>query len=582
VRSRRPASIRPLPAVALTAASAVVLAVVLAVVGATVAIVVSAAPASAHARQERTEPVSGSRLDASPARVAVVFDEAVEAGTSALSLVDAAGAARALGPVGRADDLGVDADRVVVADVTEALGTGTYVVVWRVTSADGHPAQGAFTFSVGAVPPADVDGLVATLLAAQGNDAVVGALAALARWVSLSGLVVALGALAVTGHLVGPGAAAVPGATGGHPVAARLRRVVVGAAAAGAGASLLLVGLQVPLGSGGGIADALDPAGWADVVATRAGQGLVVRALVGVAAALVASVAPRRGWAAAAVGRCGAVLLGVAALAMALGGHGATGPAPVVGAVVTVAHVAAAGVWLGGVAVLVVVARGDAADAAVGAARRFSPLALGAVVVVAVGGLAQGVRQVGSPGALLDTPYGRLVVVKALGLAAVVVVARWSRSLVRTPAVAAGAVRGALRRTLAVEAALAIGVLGATALLSGAVPARIDTRAPYSATIVEGSLIADLWVTPGRVGTNELHVVVTSTGGSLDAVGELRVRVRNTDAGIATIEVPVETVGRGHVTTDALQLPAPGLWELEVVAASATGQTRFTTRFRVG
>ncbi|NBS28116.1 MAG: copper resistance protein CopC [Actinobacteria bacterium] len=38
---------------------------------------------------------------------------------------------------------------MAVAEVGQTLDDGTYVVVWRVTSSDGHPVQGSFTFVVG-------------------------------------------------------------------------------------------------------------------------------------------------------------------------------------------------------------------------------------------------------------------------------------------------------------------------------------------------------------------------------------------------------------------------------------------------
>ena len=40
-------------------------------------------------------------------------------------------------------------DTVLTVDVPDTLAEGTYVVSWRVVSADGHPVAGALTFSVG-------------------------------------------------------------------------------------------------------------------------------------------------------------------------------------------------------------------------------------------------------------------------------------------------------------------------------------------------------------------------------------------------------------------------------------------------
>ena len=46
-------------------------------------------------------------------------------------------------------------DTVLTVDVPDTLEEGTYVVSWRVVSADGHPVAGSLTFSVGQ-PSTDV------------------------------------------------------------------------------------------------------------------------------------------------------------------------------------------------------------------------------------------------------------------------------------------------------------------------------------------------------------------------------------------------------------------------------------------
>ena len=40
--------------------------------------------------------------------------------------------------------------RLLVADLLEELPEGSYIAVWRVTSADGHPISGAYRFAVSA------------------------------------------------------------------------------------------------------------------------------------------------------------------------------------------------------------------------------------------------------------------------------------------------------------------------------------------------------------------------------------------------------------------------------------------------
>ena len=72
-------------------------------------------------------------------------------------------------------------DTRVVASAPD-LGDGSYVVAWRVVSADSHPINGAFTFDVGAGGGSgDTRGLVARLVNASGSP-VVGAIFAAIKW----------------------------------------------------------------------------------------------------------------------------------------------------------------------------------------------------------------------------------------------------------------------------------------------------------------------------------------------------------------------------------------------------------------
>src|SRR5581483_2353916 len=93
-------------------------------------------------------------------------------------------------------------------------------------------------------------------------------------------------------------------------------------------------------------------------------------------------------------------------------------------------HLGAVSLWLGGLAIilLVVLPSGELWRPPV---LRFSQWALGAIAAIAATGVFAAWRQVGvSWGALTTTPYGKLVIYKAVGAAAIVAVASISRRLV--------------------------------------------------------------------------------------------------------------------------------------------------------
>ena len=105
------------------------------------ALLASAAPAAAHASLVSTDPVDGTVLAESPGQATLTFDERVSLPPDGVQVFDADGKP-VTSPASASDVL-------VTVDLPDQLGDGTYVVVWRVVSADGHPVAGSLTFSVG-------------------------------------------------------------------------------------------------------------------------------------------------------------------------------------------------------------------------------------------------------------------------------------------------------------------------------------------------------------------------------------------------------------------------------------------------
>ncbi len=137
------------------------------------------------------------------------------------------------------------------------------------------------------------------------------------------------------------------------------------------------------------------------------------------------------------------VAVGLAA-SWAMAEHASTGIQPGIAMPTDVLHLLAVAAWLGGLAALLVALFRAPADAPIEAraVRRFSRVAFTGVLVLAVTGLYQSWRQVGSWSALTGTSYGRLLLLK-VGLVAVLLgVAwfsrRWTARLAETPASSAG------------------------------------------------------------------------------------------------------------------------------------------------
>jgi copper transport protein len=105
---------------------------------------IPAGSASAHAGLEESEPKPSSWLATSPTEVVLYFDEPVGVVFARIKILDQEGnEVFEAKPIRDADD-----HTTVRANIDE-LGDGTWVVVWRVASADSHPVQGSFAFSIG-------------------------------------------------------------------------------------------------------------------------------------------------------------------------------------------------------------------------------------------------------------------------------------------------------------------------------------------------------------------------------------------------------------------------------------------------
>lgn len=237
----------------------------------------------------------------------------------------------------------------------------------------------------------------------------------------------------------------------------------------------------------GRAAAALEPAALGRFLTrTQGGAVWLIRGgllfLLGAFMALRLQVRDRADWRAA---RGEIALLGALALGLiALAGHSAAvEPGTGLAVAVDVVHLLTAGIWVGGLVPLALLlwlaGRSSGADArpyAVVAARRFSRTALLMVVAVTLSGLGNAWVHVGSVAGLLGTLHGRLLLVKLVVFASMVLLAAHHRRVL--PALSGdGATIGRpamrrLSRTVTAEASLALLVLAAVTVMSVTPPGR--------------------------------------------------------------------------------------------------------------
>jgi len=377
--------------------------------------------------------------------------------------------------------------RAVIAPV-RFRGPGVLTVSWRVLSQDGHPWSGAYALGV-RVPAGDA-AATATVRAGPGSLSRVSRLLGLVAPLGLVGLIAL--AAGVVAPAVRAGGIVIPGEPAARAAAFRERASEALAWAAprwwrawwslvGAGA----LGLALaPLGVLWGMREGLGGLG-ALLGGTRFGAGWWAQVGgLAVAASASALVVRRRGPRALADGPRPAILLGsgpvVALAAISWWGHASTGGDASANIVIDLLHNLATAAWIGGLlglAVLVTPALGRLDEGtrvrfAAAVVVRFSALALAAVAVLVVTGVYRALAEV-SVGDLLDTGYGRVLLVK-LGLFALLLAGGAYNRMIIHPRLERAALgldpgdRGAasaLRVSVRVELALAAALLVAVALL---------------------------------------------------------------------------------------------------------------------
>ncbi len=99
-----------------------------------------------HLKLVRSFPAADTVLATSPEKITIELSEAVEVTGAKLTLATQGGAPIVLGALRREPS----APKVLRADVSTTLASGSYAVSWRTMSKDGHVVKGTFGFRVGA------------------------------------------------------------------------------------------------------------------------------------------------------------------------------------------------------------------------------------------------------------------------------------------------------------------------------------------------------------------------------------------------------------------------------------------------
>jgi copper transport protein len=602
------------------------------VVLAALCVLVGAPAAWAHATVVSTSPAEGAIVPHAPTRVSATFDEPVGVSSDSLevfapdgSRVDTGGTTHGSTPA-----------QIVVA-LKPGLGNGTYTTGWHVISADSHRVQGAFTFSIGAPSSTSVN--PARLNQTAGP--LVGIAFGVVRWVAFCCFALLIGAVGFVLWCWPAGAAS--------PLVLRL---TMGAWSGLAGSVLGAVLLQGVYGAGEGVSRVFLPNVLHATLYSRYGRALGIRLILVIVALIVFTamlgnlrVEGRR--VSAAASATWGVLAAALAATWAAADHAGTGIQVPLSLLSDTIHLGAVALWLGGLTMLATIVlrrprspaprlagrpvnrkRRAATAEAVQAVERFSPLALACVGAILLTGTYQAWRNVGSWPALVDTSYGRLLLIKIAALCVLIglgYLARVRIAAMRAPAsgvrvsvaelVAAGLPRvgvgarsglrmpgtggghgnGAangssngslpdsgraavtlskLRWSVAAEALIASAVLAVTAVLVNTPTARETFTRPASAAVAfntggpGGRGNVSVTVTPAVLGPNQVRVSVTGSAGRRYSPEQIEATLLLPARHLGPLPVPLGQDGPGRYASGPIMVTITGQWQLHITIRS--------------
>jgi copper transport protein len=545
--------------------------------------------AAAHARLQSSNPPAGAVVPQTPAMVQLTLSEAISPQFSQIQVLDRTRHDVSTGPV--AVDLRDPATMGVA--LQPGLPSGVYTVVWRAISAvDGHVTLGNFAFTI------QVPGQAAAVApAAAPESGGVGADAGgssppppLLRWIWRA--LVLIGAAGLLGGplfssliLAGAPAADLQGLA--PALGRRLARLVLVSAVVVLGGLIADMLYELASVRGTDVPAALGSVSQVGDIITTTGYGafwaVKVAATVALAGyALWRGRTPNRPEWTAAVMNGGFLLAGEA-----LGSHGAAardlGGLPL-GMLGDLLHLLAAAAWVGGLIYLAVVAlpvlrRAEPVAAGRVLARlvpRFSNLALFSIIVLIVTGLVNLAIHSLDPAAIVESDYGRVLLVKHLLFLPLVALAALNNGILRPRLVAllapgtreAASLTRGVSRTVGAQVALAGLVMicaagltllpppvTAAAIAPGSVPAppvaTPDSLAPTPTPVIAnasqtvGGVRFDLTTAPSVEGDHFMVAVTRSdpAGPPLSDVLKLQLRITPQDLDTGSISLEVNRVG---------------------------------------
>ena len=422
------------------------------------------APVSAHNSLDSSNPVDGSTLDVAPATWSLMFKKEVPLASASAEIVGSDGVRIALAP----PTYGATTNAIVFSLPPNLTGVNT--ARWRLVGVDGHVISGRVAFTVNALtapsePLATVEGAPqstqTTIQVPQlsVDDYFIEPVPELPRhvfrFINYGALLILIGLLFVELDI----------ATGvlGLAVAKKTMRIASVLLATSAVLQMMIFSADLSstsfLGSIGSLGAILE---------TTPGSMLIMKSIIGCLIGLISfrrkieQTIHQTSWLIPG-------LLFLYLITLAYTGHSRSQRWAIFGVPTDVAHTVAAGVWLGGLLVLLGIVNQNVSPLqAVQALRRFGSAAKISVITLVVTGSFQTLRLHDDPWSILTSSHGQLLVVKLLAFGGMLIYANFNRSSLEmrpTDGSHAVQIKRLVVRTSIIETLMGFAVVAVTAVL---------------------------------------------------------------------------------------------------------------------
>jgi copper transport protein len=198
--------------------------------------------------------------------------------------------------------------------------------------------------------------------------------------------------------------------------------------------------------------------------------------------------------------------------------------------------------------------------------RWFSRTAGFAVPVIVVTGVIQAWLMLDGFGQILESRYGRTLIVKVCLVVVLIALGAVSRVAMQRKQ------SGSLRQSMGIEVLFGLIILALTSTLVAMPPKGVLEPAPLSSTIFQGQMIVELSLTSARIGQSEVHMVVARADGTFVQIEAATARMSMPARNIPNGPIVLEETGSNHFS-GVTEFAYSGEWVIEILVKQTASST---------